>query len=65
MTMTPEEQEFEEIEEEVESRVQSILSEENEDPFSDSDHAMYLREDIRQQVLQERRDARLALQPTK
>ena len=41
--------------EEVERRVRSHLEEEGEDPDSDSDHAMYLRQDIAVMVLQERK----------
>jgi len=41
------------LEEEVERRVQAILTEEGEDPFSDSDHAMHLRDEIRADVRRE------------
>lgn len=45
--------EDEEILEEIERRVAATLEEEGEDPFSDSDHAMYLRQDISVIVRQE------------
>ena len=41
--------------EEIERRVRSCLEEEGEDPDSDSDHAMYLRQDITVMVIQERK----------
>lgn len=47
------EAEEEDIYEEVERQVAATLKEEGEDPFSDSDHAMYLRQDIRVQVIEE------------
>ena len=40
--------------EELERRLRSHLEEEGEDPDEDSDHAMYLRQDLRHQILQER-----------
>lgn len=41
--------------EEVERRVRATLEEEGEDPTSDSDHAMYLRQDYTVMVIQERK----------
>ena len=41
--------------EEVERRVRSTLEEEGEDPNSDSDHAMYLRQDYTAMVIRERK----------
>lgn len=49
--------EDEEIANEVERRVQAQLEEEGENPLSDSDHAMFLRQDIRVAVLAERRSS--------
>ena len=39
--------------EEVERRLAAQLKEEGEDEFSDSDHAMFLRQDLRLEVEQE------------
>ena len=41
--------------EEVERRVRATLEEEGEDPNSDSDHAMYLRQDYTAMIIQERK----------
>ena len=40
--------------EEVDRRVRECLEEEGEDPDSDSDHAMYLRQDYTVMVIRER-----------
>lgn len=53
--------EAEDVAEEVERRVQAILDEEGEDPYSDSDHAMYLRQDILNEVRQERREKEMRI----